>query len=530
MSTSCDFRRVLRWQRLLAVWTVLATSGCGGSADPTRPPTITGHRPTVAEAENPSTGSTGGSNPPRSPEKPPKAAPEHADRRPAPSSGWLSDVDSRATDGLFSPGMESVWVPPTIDDERMAAVGISKHSGKHLTLYTDLRDDPAVVELPRVFDQAVPLWCRYFDVPTDRAKPWRMVGYLILDKDRFRRAGLLPDDLPPFLNGFQRIAELWLYEQPTEYYRRHLLLHEGTHGFMRWALGGCGPPWYMEGTAELLATHRWRAGALTLGHFPASREETPYWGRIKIIKADMAARRGKTLEQVMRYDATAHLQVEPYAWCWAAATFFDSHPATQTAFRNLRRRAADASHLFSQRFRNDLESDWSRLTIEWQLFASDMDYGYSLERERLEPRPVQPLPGDGATVRVTADRGWQSSGYRIERGMKYRFEASGRYQVASHPKIWWCEPNGVTIRYHNGRPLGVLLGAIVDEERPPEGTSTLLTPIVIGPGLDTTADRSGTLYLRINDSGAELEDNAGELTVSVQRIDGSGPTSGSAQE
>ena len=46
-------------------------------------------------------------------------------------------------------------------------------------------------------------------------------------------------------------AELWLHDQPTAYYRRHLLLHEGTHVFMASFLGGCGPGWYMEGTAEL---------------------------------------------------------------------------------------------------------------------------------------------------------------------------------------------------------------------------------------------------------------------------------------
>ena len=50
--------------------------------------------------------------------------------------------------------------------------------------------------------------------------------------------------------------EFWLFDQPTDYYVRHLLLHEGTHVFMVSFLGGCGPGWYMEGTAELLGTHR----------------------------------------------------------------------------------------------------------------------------------------------------------------------------------------------------------------------------------------------------------------------------------
>jgi hypothetical protein len=401
----------------------------------------------------------------------------------------------------------------------MAAHGISKYTGRHLTVYTDLREDPSLAELTEAFDQAVGQWCRYFEVPEQRAQSWQMVGYVMLDKERFRRAGRLPDDLPPFLNGFQRKAELWVYEQPTAYYRRHLLLHEGTHGFMNWALGGCGPPWYMEGMAELLATHRWQDGELTLSYFPNSREETPHWGRIKIIKSDLAATQGKTLRQVMSYDTTAHLRVEPYAWCWAAATFFDGHPLTQEAFRDMRRKAADASQGFSTRFYDAVAADWPRLVRQWQLFVFQIEYGYSLERERLEPRTVVPLPPEGATVRVQAEHGWQSSGYRLEAGSKYQFEATGRYQIGDRPKVWWCEPNGVTIRYYNGLPLGILLGAIVNEEELPDGTSTLLTPSVIGPGIETTADRSGTLFLRINDSPAELEDNAGEVLVRVQHVD-----------
>jgi hypothetical protein len=52
---------------------------------------------------------------------------------------------------------------------------------------------------------------------------------------------------------------------------------------------------------------------------PLSRDEVPYWGRIKIIKDDVAADRGLSLVDVMKYDAHAHLKVEAYAWCWAAA-------------------------------------------------------------------------------------------------------------------------------------------------------------------------------------------------------------------
>ena len=94
------------------------------------------------------------------------------------------------------------------------------------------------------------------------------------DKARFVAAGLLPEDVPvPPGRGFTRDDRSWLYEQPSDFYRRELLLHEGTHGFMFTLLGSCGPPWYMEGLAEDLGTHRLEDGRLTLGYMPKSRAE-----------------------------------------------------------------------------------------------------------------------------------------------------------------------------------------------------------------------------------------------------------------
>ena len=410
------------------------------------------------------------------------------------------------------------WSPPAIDEERARGSGLRKCSSRHLTLYTDLPENAAVDELPAVFDGAVPQWCEYFEIGTDQAAAWHMTAYLMADKDKFRRAGLLPDQLPPFLHGYQRDAELWLHEQPTDYYRRHLLLHEGTHAFMQWSLGACGPPWYMEGVAELLATHRWQDGKATLRYFPKSREETPHWGRIKIIRDDLAANRGKLPEDVMQYDHAAHLNVEPYAWCWALATFFDSDPFTQPKFRELRRFTTGTESQFNEQFRRWIEPEWPRLVRQWKVFVFNVEYGYSLARELIEPKPTQSLPAQGAEVTLAADRGWQSTGIRLDAGTTYRFEASGRFQVADQPKIWWCEPNGVTIRYHRGLPLGILLGAIVDEDDPSRDVTAWIHPDPLGLRRESTVDRSGTLYLRINDSPAELDDNAGELTVHITAV------------
>ncbi|HEY1785179.1 MAG TPA: hypothetical protein VGG30_06495, partial [Pirellulales bacterium] len=97
----------------------------------------------------------------------------------------------------------------------------------------------------------------------------------------------------------------------------------------------------------------------------------------------------------------------------------------------------------------------------------------------------------------------------------YRLTATGRYQVADKPRVWWCEPGGVTIDYYHGQPLGVLLAAVRPDEVDSKRGSPLIKPRVIGLNATLKPTESGTLYLRVNDSAGKLADNAGTLTVVV---------------
>jgi hypothetical protein len=399
-----------------------------------------------------------------------------------------------------------------VDDARAAAAGIRKLSGRRLTLYTDLPPDEEIDQLPQLFDQAFPQWCRYFDVPAAAHSGWKMTGFLMKDKTRFQKAGLLPEGLPPFQNGYSRNHTLWLYDQPSSYYRRHLLLHEGTHGFMNTILGGCGPPWYMEGIAELLATHRWHDGRLTLNCIPANRDEVPQWGRIRIIKDAVAAGRPMQLKDVIEYPIHAHLETEPYAWCWAAAALLDRHPRYRDRFHRLSKDVLQPD--FNKRFYALIGDDWEPLCEEWQLFVTGLEYGHDIARTVVDFTPGKPLPPAGAAVTVAADRGWQNTGLRLQAGVDYLLRASGRYQVADQPQIWWCEPGGVSIRYYRGRPLGILLAAVRADQGPPD-SSGLLRPTAVGLQARLTPSQSGTLYLKINDSPGELHDNAGHLRVEI---------------
>ncbi|MBW3596258.1 MAG: hypothetical protein KY475_03170 [Planctomycetes bacterium] len=501
-----DYYRECLRSALLGI--LVACGGCGGSserrAEAPQPQAAVGAKPAseppaVSESES------------QAPKKSEADAPKREWRRSLADLLQQTDEESRAE------GEAPFAAPPLpdIDESRLAAAGIRKLEGTHLTLYTDLPPQPAIDELPQVFDLAVPQWSAYFGVDPEDTEDWRLRGYLMERKEPFAATGLLPGDLPPFLHGFNRGHEVWLYEQPSDYYRRHLLLHEGVHGFMKSHLGDAGPPWYMEGMAELLGTHRWEDGMLTLGWFPQTREEAPMWGRVKIVQDDFAANRGLSLGKVFEMGPQAHLELAPYGWSWAAAAFFDGHSRTREAFRSLKEHVHRDEPEFSARLRESLAAEWPKVMEEWQLFVANIDYGYDLARAAVVYGPGSPLPPEGTTITLAADRGWQSSGVEVEEGRSYTISASGRYTVAQTPQPWWCEPNGVTIRYHDGLPLGMLLGTVRAEGFTDGSVSAFLNPGAIGLGRTIRAPATGVLYFRINDSPAELADNGGALTIHI---------------
>ncbi len=403
-----------------------------------------------------------------------------------------------------------------VDEARVTANGIRKLSSKHLILYTDLPRAPKVDELPAVFDKAVPFWCEYFGLDLAKMNDWQMTGFLMKDEQRFINARVFPEEVRGFLHGFQRGYELWLFDQPSDYYRRHLLLHEGTHGVMNLKLGGMGPPWYAEGMAELLATHRWQDGKLTMRYNPKSKQEVPYWGRVKIINDAYAAGQGQPLGDIFQLGPTAHRRVDAYAWSWAAASFLDHHPDYQERFRTLQKQVKRTTVEFNRDFLNATKDHWVEIQEQWHLYIREMQYGYDVSRAAVAYKRGQPLAIGGARVNIDAARGWQSSGVRLEKGRTYEITASGRYQVGDQPKTWWCEPNGVTIEYFNDRPLGILVATIRDDDNAAGNSPYFSKSAAVGTGREITPSWSGTLYFKINESAARLSDNDGNLAVQIR--------------
>ncbi len=405
------------------------------------------------------------------------------------------------------------------DDRRLAELGIHKYESKRLKLYTDI--DPQLAKpLPALLDLAYEAWEDYLGkLPPDReGTPFQITGYLMSDKELFRRAGLLPADLRAFVNGRHRGAEFWMIDQEHDYYRRHLMIHEATHCFMTIMPDTRAPVWYLEGVAEQFGTHYIDAeGTVHFRVMPHRKQDFAGLGRITMIQLSVQKGRFKSLDEVFRLKPNDYLENEAYAWSWAVCEFLGKHPRYRDRFRQLSRHLRGTQ--FETAFREFIDGNLPDLQTEWPLFAHHLRHGYDHQRAAIEFQAGKPLAvGSGSRrIEISADRGWQSSGLLVEQGREYQITASGRFTLAQEPIPWVSEPQGISFRYFDGRPLGMLLAAI-RSKTPSDGSAaeSMLKVIPIGRQNRLLAARTGTLYFRLNDLWSELKDNTGTVQIQIE--------------
>jgi len=391
--------------------------------------------------------------------------------------------------------------------------------GKYIRLATDLPPSDDFQNYVQAFDQAVTLWVAYWNRDLASVDGWRVTGYLMSDKEAFVRRGLIPSSLPDFLHGYQSGDKLWVVYQPSSFYTLHLILHEGSHSLAHRLFGGAGPPWFMEGTAEFLATHETTSednlAGLRIGVIPASREVSPYWGRIGLIADRRQEGKVPSIETVMRYGDTAHRDVEPYAWSWAAAVLMEMYPEYQKPFRAAALQGRDTSPEFTRQFFQSLRKQWPVLSARWQLLCHDLEYGFDRDANRVTLPDTLPLfAGSPLTMKLSANQGWQSTPAMIRAGQSVMIEAEGRFQLR-RDESWVSEADGVTITYHRGQPLGKLVACVVS--RMPSATrySPKLEIVDIGAKGEITSPTDGWLMFKVNENPADIADNQGTLQLKL---------------
>ncbi len=393
--------------------------------------------------------------------------------------------------------------------------GFSKVSGRYVDVITDLPLSDDLRELPAVFDAAVPQWCEVFDLPLDSVSTWHVKAFVMLDRQRFIADGFLPEAISHFTYGFQYGDRLWVTEQRSAYYRRHLLLHEGTHWIMARKYGRQAPPWLMEGMAEWLGTHRWDGEHLEMGIIPATREEVPYWGRTKIIQDQLADGVAPSLESILRYSDTAHQQQEAYAWSWGAVVFLKHHPDTAATFEKLLGQPLQGRDDANRWLFRQLSSKWPNLRQEWNATVGDLDYGFAPQRGMLVVSANPQLLTTPQSITIDVAEGWQASGSVVPAGSTISVRAEGKFIVARQPKPWQCSADGVTLEYYRGQPLGRLLMTTAAPLVKEPDFSHPLAITAVGSGGTFTVAQGGELHFRINEATGDLADNSGTLTISI---------------
>ncbi|KAA5540441.1 hypothetical protein FYK55_20740 [Roseiconus nitratireducens] len=387
--------------------------------------------------------------------------------------------------------------------------------GKHITLKADEGSEASLQELVETFDAAVPQWERFFELPAGTLDSWSVDAFVIRESELFRQSGDLPAELNfPF--GFASAGNLWVNRQPSDYYTRHLLLHEGVHALAIDQFGGAGPSWFAEGMAEMLSVHRGVGRDVQIGIVPQSRDAVPYWGRFKRMSQRREENRVPTLESVLAYPRELNSDVEAYGWSWAAVMLLAEYPEYRPTLLRAARRGDDPSEAFSAILRRQIGSAWPIVQARWRLLTATLDYGFDWQEERV-PLSIKDGVWNGSPIHKTiqADTGWQSLGGRFAPGTRLSITPEGRCTLAEEPRPWVSEPPGVTIHYAMDRPLGQLLLCVL-----PNATeeSDFLEPLRVQPvtsRLDLVIDCHCWLLFRINDHLGDRGNNRGGYQVTV---------------
>lgn len=396
-------------------------------------------------------------------------------------------------------------------------------SGKYLTLYTDLPASFEIDRLPEIFDAAVPLWCDYFRVNLQNCRNWQMIGVLLGDWNVFSNTNLL-QKVPQLRHGYSQGYWLWIRQQSSDYYQRHLLLHEGVHGLMSYLFGAIGPRWYSEGLAELLATHHWeeKSKQLTIRYMPENKEEVPNWGRIRLVREMVDLSELGTLQSLLTLPFDEDGDKKPYARNWAIAAFLDGHPQYGDWLRDL---APQVSHPdFNQHFLERIaQQPEKRLEWDWADFLRNLDYGYDFKQSAIADfQPGQPLKKGGENRTIPLGWGWTNTGIQVEKGQTYTFRARGQFQIRRNGETWKSEPNGVTLDYHAKFPIGLLIGSVIPTDQSPtlqksnRFSADFRNPFAIGTGTVWKCEQTGLLFLRINEPTADLPHSRGTVQVQIE--------------
>ena len=265
---------------------------------------------------------------------------------------------------------------------------------------------------------------------------------------------------------------------------------------------------------------------------PQAASDVEQLGRIEAIRRLRAAGEMPGLDDVFAAEGSAHGDMALYASSWAAAAMLSLHPRYVEAFVATEREGLERD--FSTRLTRSPGWDAAKAARDFDAFTDDVDYGYDFSRSAIDWAEGKPFDGSRAArrvVEVDAARGWQNSGLRLTRGQRYTVRAQGRAKVgqasACHQEASACqletEPDGISIDWYRGRPLGRLLAAQwADSPGGPEaaqGPRPRFLIVAEGAAGDFVAPVDGPLFFKLNEPPGDLADNVGGFSAEISMGD-----------
>lgn len=411
---------------------------------------------------------------------------------------------------------------PLLDRNRLKSCGLQILESKHLILVTDA-PQAEVKDLPRLADALFKELERQLGPlkPDLNGKDFQITGYVMGAKERFEEAGVLPPESIVIRHGRHIGYQFWMNNQTSPYYRRHLLLHEFIHCFMmcEHGMADIPPLWYSEGIAEYYATHDLSEDVVStrFGILPATLDGFEGWGRITEIRRNMkeltdnpaAWQSLMSLENVRHPKDPDFLSDLQYAEAWALVWLTRNHPELKPHFSSMSRTRSRGEF---RDVENSVPAEvWQRTAVLWPLFLASLTEGFEVAHSFPPLNVSTSKPSTSGKFELQSGKEWQATGVTIRRGTTVRLNCSGRYAVHDQPRPWISEPQGITIDYANGRPLGEITAMLVA----PDG-SVCSGRIPIGREKSLTAPVDAELWLQINDFANSRSDNSGVASVEIE--------------
>ena len=220
-----------------------------------------------------------------------------------------------------------------------------------------------------------------------------------------------------------------------------------------------------------------------------------------------------SLQTVLNPPSNKFQDDSQYANAWALVWLINHHPELQPQF------AATAACRTQQQIDAAMadisESTWEKMDQIWPLYLDGLEEADASTVRfpaltLLKPQKSNSDSSLPTEFIVDAGQQWISTGLALTAGQEIVVQCTGRYVVEETTKPWSSEPDGITIDYVRGRPLGEVVGAIISID----GTHTT-RHIPIGTTRNLRSPIDGILWLQINDDWAKREKNQGNVLVQI---------------